>query len=108
MSVSYPVIYTDSQGVIVGRIRSDGRGMRMWLSDAEFEGTDFDSFEMVSGADPAGRFTFASADLCACSLAFEIPITMMVDGEDVQATLGAHLHLGRPRPDGGIDAETLR
>ncbi|AKT41601.1 DUF6304 family protein [Chondromyces crocatus] len=105
----YRTRYRDLQGDIETTIENDGATLRMSLCGVDFEGNDFDSFEVVSSTAPAdlSRFSFAGGTLCSCLFEFEIPVIVAVDAGELRGTLEARLRLGSAHATGGIDEESL-
>jgi hypothetical protein len=107
---AYPTTYRDAHGEIATTIENDGQTLRVSLREVEFQGSDFDSLEPVRWSDPAqlSRFSLAGGSLCACTLEFSMPVTVLTEIGEARANLEVHLMLGRARANGGIDEETLR
>ena len=101
MQATYPAVYRDEHGELATTIENDGKSLRMSLSGVEFEGSDLDSFEPVRWSDQAqlSRFSFANGSLCAFTLEFSMPVAVLTDARDKQATLIVQLSLGYPRLD---------
>jgi hypothetical protein len=110
MQAAYPATYCDTHGEIATAIEHDGRALRMSLHGVVFEGCDFDMFEPVPGGDPASlsRFQLASGSLCACTLDFSMPVSVITGAGTARATLAVHLELGRARANGSLDELILR
>jgi len=110
MQITYRTKYCDSHGEIPTTIENDGQTLRMSLCGVEFEGSDFDSLEVLRSSDPVelSRFSFAAGALCSCTLEFEMPVTVMAGTDEAPATLETQLRLGRRRGDGGMDDVKLR
>ena len=109
MLESYPAVYRDAHGVIETVITNDGKTLRMSRGALEFEGTDFDAFELSRPVTLPARFRFSGDALCACTLEFEMLVVLVAEAKESPATLRAHLTLGQARGDrGGIDKEVLK
>lgn len=106
---SYPAVYRDSQGAIDTVITNDGETLRVKLGEHEFEGLDFDAFELAHPATLPERFSLSGGALCACTLEFEMPISVIAAAQELPAMLRGHLTLGQAwGSQGGIDSEVLR
>jgi hypothetical protein len=110
MRAAYPTTYRDAHGEIATAIENDGKMLRMLLDGVAFEGCDFDSFEPVPGSDPArlSRFSLARGSLCACTLDFSMPVSVLTDAGTAPAMLAVHLVLGRARANGSLDELIVR
>jgi hypothetical protein len=104
-----PVTYRDRRGEVATFIRNDGKTLSMIVRRVEFSGPDFDSLSPARNADPSdlATFTLAKGDLCSCLFEAEMTVPVVVRERPDKATLRVRLELGDPRPDGGIDRETL-
>ncbi|MCB9735389.1 MAG: hypothetical protein H6745_22605 [Deltaproteobacteria bacterium] len=105
----YPAFYEDAQGREAATIENDGATLRVTLRGVVYSGADFDLLEPEPEQLEAARsaFTLNHGVLCACSLTWEMPLTLLVGGHRGEGLLRARLHLGGPAANGGIDAERL-
>lgn len=106
----YSARYQDARGIEHTSIANDGETLRVLIRGVEWTGRDFDALAAAPAAPPAqlALFTLADDCLCACELAFEIPLVVVDGGGGTPATLSVELRLGRPRPDGGLDDEQVQ
>jgi hypothetical protein len=104
--------YQDAQGEEDTIMENDGKQLRMVVRGVEFVGSDFDGLEpSLDPADPRlASFTLHARSLCACHLAWVMPLPVVVGEELLEGQVQVDLELGQPRPEGnrGIDQETLR
>jgi hypothetical protein len=109
MTVTYPARYRDRSGEEVTSIRNDGTVLSVVLRGVEFRGGDFDALEPAPGTDlaPLRSFTLQENALCSCVIDTAIPLPVVTPGGVSQGVLDAHLELGDPSPNGGIDREYL-
>lgn len=105
----YPTTYRDRLGQIATFIHDEGGSLRITLRGVVFSGEDFDALspERELSEDERRSFVLAHDDLCACSLSWSMPFTLLVDGNDLAAELHAVLDLGDPMPNGRITHERL-
>jgi hypothetical protein len=110
MLAHYPARYQDAHGEEQTTIDNDGKRLRMTVRGVEFVGDDFDSMEpTLDLADlRLASFTLARGDLCACHLECTLPLPVVAGQEVIEGQLLMRLELGHPRPNGGIDKETLK
>jgi len=109
MTVTYPARYRDRSGEEVTSIRNDGTVLSVVLRGVEFRGGDFDALEPAFDPDPdtLSSFTLQQNALCSCVIDAEIPVPVVTPEGISVGVLAAHLELGDPSPDGGIDREYL-
>jgi len=110
MLVIYPAKYQDDSGEEITTIENDGKNLTTLIRGIRFEGRDFDGLEPQETPEIVQKamFTLNSGELCNCILEFEMPISIMMINEIVSGTLQAHLKLGKPHTNGGIDKERLQ
>ena len=109
MHQRYPGTYSDDHGLEVIEITNDGDELRLRVRDVEFYGSDFDGLEPEESTAPTllEQFTLNHRDLCACTLSWKMPITILEQGSEQHGHLDVTLLLGPPAPNGGIDREEL-
>src|SRR5262249_58882719 len=105
--VRYQGTYSDARGREVITFVNDGKTLRTTIRGVEFSGPDFDSMSPVNGSIGLMGFTLHRGDLCACLLAFNVPVPVIAQGSEVSGVLCVQLELGAPAPNGGIDREGL-
>lgn len=105
----YPTTYRDRLGQIATSIHDDGSSLRITLRGVVFSGKDFDALspERQLSENERQSFVLAHDDLCACSLRWSMPLTLLADGNELAAELHAVLDLGDPKTTGGITHEQL-
>lgn len=105
----YPTTYRDRLGPVTTSIHDDGGSLHIMLRGVAFSGPDFDALspERPLSEDERGLFVLSHDDLCACSLSWSMPLTILANGDDLAAELHAELELGDPTAGGGITAERL-
>jgi hypothetical protein len=106
--VLYEGAYTDARGRDDVLFLNDGETLRVTIRGIEFAGTDFDRLSPVDGRAEHKDFTLHHRDLCACSFAFDIPIPVIVEGNEVSGRLHVELQIGGPLSAGGLDREQLK
>ena len=109
MPVTYPATYGDRFGEERTSIRNDGKMLSVTIRGVEFTGGDFDGLEPVVGTDPdmLSSFTLQQNALCSCVIDAVIPVPVVTPEGTTEGVLAAHLELGDPAPNGGIDREYL-
>lgn len=118
MSITYPAHYKDQFGSESTTIIDDDyRAIRMNLRGVEFSGGYF-SLSTTSEINSVATqgFQFFEDKLCAYSLDFELPITIVSKGRDLEANLRVKLECGKPvastvwhrRADGRVEKEIER
>ena len=105
--VRYQGTYSDARGQEVIAFLNDGKTLRTTIRGVEFSGPDFDGMSPVNGSIDLIGFTLNHGELCACLLAFDVPVPVIVQGSEVLGVLCVQLELGAPAPNGGIDRERL-
>jgi hypothetical protein len=91
--IRVPLIYRDAAGELTGELVLDGGGAEMILDGIAFTGT----IDGLAPGAPAPRFTTNEyGDLCACRLAFPLPITVIDEGHEVRATIFVELEFPPP------------
>jgi hypothetical protein len=105
--VRYQGTYSDAQGQEVIAFLNDGKTLRTTIRGVEFSGPDFDGMSPVNGSIDLIGFTLNHGELCACLLAFNVPVPVIAQGSEVSGVLCVQLELGAPAPNGGIDRERL-
>jgi len=83
---------------------NDGKTLRPTIRGVEFSGPDFDSMSPVNGSIDLMGFTLNRGELCACLLAFDVPVPVIVQGSELSGVLCVQLELGAPAPNGGMSA----
>ena len=109
MLVSYPARYSDRSGEELTLIRNDGKRLSVTIRGVEFRGGDFDALEPSGGTDPGmlSSFTLQQNALCSCVIDAQISVPIVTPHGVTEGVLAAHLELGDPAPNGGIDRESL-
>jgi Family of unknown function (DUF6304) len=109
MLVRYPARYKDRSGEEPTSIRNDGKMLSVTIRGVEFQGSDFDALEPTPGTGPdlLSSFTLQQNALCSCVIDVEIPVPVVTPQGVTEGVLAAHLELGDPAPNGGIDREYL-
>jgi hypothetical protein len=109
MLMRYPARYRDRSGEESLSIRNDGKVLSATIRGVEFRGGDFDTLEPTPGTDPdrLSSFTLQQNALCSCVIDVEIPVPVVTPHGVTHGELSAHLELGDPAPNGGIDREYL-
>src|SRR5689334_10536913 len=109
MLVTYPASYRDRSGEEHISILNDGKVLSATIRGVEFRGGDFDALEPTPGTDPEmlSSFTLQQNALCSSVIDFEIPVPVVTPHGVAEGVLAAHLELGNPAPNGGIDREYL-
>ena len=105
--VRYQGTYSDARGREIIAFLNDGKTLRTTIRGVEFSGPDFDGMSPVSGGIDLMGFTLNRGELCACLLAFDVPVPVIVQGSEVSGVLCVQLELGAPAPNGGIDRVRL-
>ena len=107
--VSWSGWYRDRYGSEPIVIDNDGHRLVTRVRGLEFCGEDFDALEPVAGAAAAeGRFVLSGGYLCSFVLEWDVPLPVVVAGDEVGGVLHCRLTAGSPRgPHGGLDAEEL-
>lgn len=108
--VDYDATFEDVRGAERTVIRNDGATLALTLRGVALRGSDFDALAPApeDAARAAECLTLSGCgDLCACRLAWTMPLAAEVAGAPVDAQLRAVLDLGTATPNGGIDAERL-
>lgn len=102
-------MYRDRLGEIATAIHDDGGSLRITLRGIVFSGRDFDllSPERQISEDERQSFVLADDALCACSLSWSMPLTLLTDGSDLAAELHSVLELGDPMTNGRLTHERL-
>ncbi len=108
----YPGIYRDKIGNEAVVIRNDGQELSMMLRGVEFAGRDIMGMEPLDKDERAelasftfSRYSNASADLCACTIDYELPMPISVQGWRTKARLVVHVEMGEPAERGMLDYE---
>jgi hypothetical protein len=109
MLVRYPARYSDRSGEEPILVRNDGKILSVTIRGVTFQGSDFDALESMPGTDPdlLSSFTLQQNALCFCVIDVEIPVPIATPHGVTEGVLAAHLELGNPAPNGGIDREFL-
>lgn len=94
----YPAQYTDQHGTEQTHIDNDGDTLRMTLRGVEFSGSMFDDFEhnAATTKDQLSSFTFYGRALCACTLEWDMPISVNTPQGLTLGALSTRLELGAP------------
>lgn len=107
--VNYPAIYIDTFGEEKTVIQNDGKTLRMSLRGIEFSGFMFDDFTPDSADETKlASFPFHAGTLCSYKLECQIPISVLVFDKVVEGNLQAHIEIGDPAPNGGVDLEQIQ
>ena len=111
MDAEYPTRFRDRHGELVTVICNDGKTLGMIVRGVEFRARDFDGFTPVDANVPTAgaSITLHHGSLCACEIAFEMPLASTVRGAVTEGVLSVRLDLGDPRPPprDGLDREAL-
>lgn len=109
MIANYPAKYQDEFGEEATTIHNDGRSLRMILRGVEFEGAMLDDWVPTNATNhqPTASFPLHRNELHSYTLAFEIPVPVVVDDRTVPGSLRVHLDLGAPKANGSLDREDL-
>ena len=109
MTTAFPTTYRDKFGTETTVIQNDGKILLMTLRGIEFVGSMFDDFEPKNpeNAD-LNSFAFNHGYLCSCEIDCEIPVQISVAGNASETKLQAHIELGGPKSNGGIEYEKIR
>ena len=105
--VRYQGTYSDARGQEIIAFLNDGKTLRTTIRGVEFSGPDFDGMSPVNGSIDLMGFTLNHGELCACLLAFNVPVPVIAQGSEVSGVLRVQLELGASAPNGGIDRERL-
>jgi len=106
--VNYPAVNRDSFGEEKTIIQNDGKTLRMSLRGIEFSGFMFDDFEpRVIDEAKLTSFPLRAGTLCSYQLNCQIPVSVVVFGNLVEGSLQAHIEIGDPTPNGGVDLEQI-
>ena len=102
--------YRDTHGEVATTIINDGKVLSMVARGVEFRGSDFDSLEPDNRTDPKLLipFTLLHGCLCACTIEYQMPLPVVVNGDTIQGSLSIHLELGEARPNGSLNREVLK
>src|SRR5690349_9062627 len=108
MITSFPTTYRDKFGTETTVIQNDGKVLSMTLRGVEFVGSMFDDFEPKNPEAAAlNSFVFNHGYLCSYDIDCEIPVQITVAGNPVKSKLHAHIELGGPKSNGGIEYERI-
>ena len=109
MDATYPATYRDRHGEVYTSIRDDGKLLSMEVRGITFAGSDFDDLEPPEDVELSGQsqFTLQLNSLCSCVIEFQMPIPVVCDDGIVDATLYVRIELGDPKPNGGIDKQSV-
>ncbi|MFE3516914.1 DUF6304 family protein [Streptomyces sp. NPDC059166] len=92
--------YRDRRGSEAVILTTDGRQLRVRARGTDFEGESFDALAPVAGTPVQdGLFDLDDGVLRDCVLEWDLPIPVLVSGEERQATLSCLLSLRRADPD---------
>lgn len=109
---AYPGRYRDQAGEEAITIENDGKKLRTVVRGVAFWGSTFDSLEPSENQDPAKLASFEltclGKELSACTIEWEMPLTVVVDQKIEDGTLYARLELGRPLPNNARECENLQ
>ena len=85
--------------------------LQVMLRGVDFAGDDFDSLTPVRALSDEERGMFVLTPkglcLCACTMNWSMPLTLLENANEIAAELRVSLVLGEPRDDGGITDEQL-
>ena len=101
MFAQYPARYRDAQGEEITTIENNGKQLRMRVRGVEFAGSTFDAFEPILPAESPQRALFAltsGGDLCGCTITCEMPLLLVVQGEEEQGQLHIEVDSSEPHP----------
>lgn len=100
MRQRYPATYTDAHSRETTVITNDGETLRMELRGVMFTAADFDGFEPDDAAPPESlaTFTLNGRELCACTLAFDMPIPFTIMARHPPPRSWLHLPTATPKP----------
>jgi len=105
----YPTNYQDQFGIENTIIENDGQVLHLKLRGVNFQGKMFDDFS-PEGMDKTQSkvFPLHHGFLCSCQFDCEIPITVTIQEHSYITKLQAHIELGDPLPNGGLDRENIQ
>ncbi len=108
---AYPAVYRDRFGEVATTLYNDGKQLSMTLRGVKFTGTSLDDWDPVADVDSSlsqpFMFTRSGKVLCEYTLAFDMPILVVFQAEQLQGTLHVLLTLGAATPNRGTDREIL-
>ncbi|WTW94019.1 DUF6304 family protein [Streptomycetaceae bacterium NBC_01309] len=101
----YPAVVTDRWGRVETTLVNDGTAFGMILRGNRFEGKSVDGLALVGPPVGSNPPTLCDGDLCSCTIEWRMPIEVSLDGAGPsRVSLSAHLVLGDPTPNRGIDS----
>src|SRR4051794_39814360 len=95
---TYPTRYRDRHGEEVTAIQNDGQTLSMTVRGVRFAGRDFDDLAPLEGtkATELSSFTLQCDSLCSCEIECQIPMPVVVRGNNEEASLFVRLEFGNP------------
>jgi hypothetical protein len=110
----YRGIYRDRHGEESVIIRNDGQKLSMTIRGVDFSGHSMDGMEPTDKSDrPAlanfilNQYSENACHLCACRIAYEVPLPVIDREQIIAGVLTVHLDLGTPAERGFLDRESL-
>ena len=111
MNEGYPALYSDLNGAEETILRNDGKTLRLSLRGVEFSGSMFDDFTPEAGTQSSALLAFhinQFNELCDCQIEWEMPLPVVINGEEKRAALHGHIVFGVPDQRGRLDKLELR
>ena len=121
MNAVYPALYTDASGSEQTAVYNDGKTLRMTVRGLPFASSDFNDFWPEDGmdvalyasfgvrpSDPSDPTTFGYPVLSNYVLECEMPLPMVIGGQEAEATLRIRVDTRIPALRDGLNQEEIR
>src|SRR6266511_1057072 len=107
--MNYPATYKDRFCEEKTVIQNDGKTLRMFLRGVMFTGSMFDDFEpSITEKAKLTSFSMNAGALCSYQLDCQIPISVVMLDKPIEGILQAHIEVGDPAPNGGVNLELVQ
>lgn len=115
MQDDYPGTFHDRHGTERITIRNDGQELSMAVRGVKFSGRHIMGMEPTDKTDrqdlavfTLNRYPHEAADLCACTIEYEMALPVSDQGRMTTGPLTVHSEMGEPIGNGSLDREFLR